>query len=540
MSTSHRIASTGIDQLTGPVPHSLGTASLGASPAGYDLDALYRLGYTSYGDKPIIGLSGVIDHINSGYSVGGTSDGIITYNFATSHHITGQYNNPHSGLPDAGNGFTPFSAAQEAAARDAIHLWDDLIPETFVEKHGNGNADITLANSNDPAQGYTFYPYFEKPGQNYPGDVFIHNPSSNWTNGWFGNMGYGDTTLIHELGHSIGLSHPGAYNYDPNLDLTYDNYAEYAQDSTQYSIMSYFDATNTGAQIVNWNTGLYAYAQTPLVDDVLTIQSIYGADPTTRTGNTTYGFHSNAGNNLFDFSKNPYPYLTIYDASGNHDKIDLSGFSTSQFVNLHPGSFSSIGGGMPDAATANAALAQLTALSGQDFGTFDAASTAQGLALYENYNAGSIATDMALVGETPVGGIATSEYENVSIAYGTIIEDATGGSARDLLWGNDVANVLNGGGGDDVLKGFGGNDTLIGGGGNDTFVFANDGSIDTIQDFQTGHDKIDLTEVAGASAAYVHYDTSHQQVQIDTNHDGHADMFINVAGAVGSGDYIFG
>ena len=120
-------------------------------------------------------------------------------------------------------------------------------------------------------------------------------------------MGYGDTTLIHELGHSLGLSHPGAYNYDPNVTQDYAGLAEYAQDSTQYSIMSYWPATETGAQIVNWNTLLYGYAQTPLLHDVLTIQEKYGTDPTTRATDTTYGFNSNAGNNLFDFSQNSYP-----------------------------------------------------------------------------------------------------------------------------------------------------------------------------------------------------------------------------------------
>ena len=102
-----------------------------------------------------------------------------------------------------------------------------------------------------------------------------------------------------------------------------------------------------------------------------------------------------------------------------------------------------------------------------------------------------------------------------------------------------MANVLNGMGGDDVLKGFGGNDTLYGGAGNDLFVFAKDGSTDTIADFQTGADKIDLRTVAGATAGYVTYDAAHHQVQIDTNHDGTFDMFINIQGtAVAPTDFL--
>ena len=124
-----------------------------------------------------------------------------------------------------------------------------------------------------------------------------------------------------------------------------------------------------------------------------------------------------------------------------------------------------------------------------------------------------------------------TEFSNLSIAYNTIIENGIGGSARDVLWGNDVANTLKGMGGDDVIRGFGGNDTLYGGDGNDTFVFDNDGSTDTIKDFSTGVDKIDLSNVVGATAAYVHWDAVHKQVTIDTDHNGTADMFINVMGS---------
>ena len=50
-----------------------------------------------------------------------------------------------------------------------------------------------------------------------------------------------------------------------------------------------------------------AYAATPLIHDILAIQQIYGADMTTRTGDTTYGFNSNAGRDSFDFTKTPAP-----------------------------------------------------------------------------------------------------------------------------------------------------------------------------------------------------------------------------------------
>src|SRR5689334_4628320 len=86
-------------------------------PADYNLDKLYNLGYGTYAGKPIIGLEAVKDHIDSGWSQASASDGIITYTFAAANHITGQFNNKHSGLPDSGFGYSRFTPLQEAAGR---------------------------------------------------------------------------------------------------------------------------------------------------------------------------------------------------------------------------------------------------------------------------------------------------------------------------------------------------------------------------------------------------------------------------------------
>jgi serralysin len=60
---------------------------------------------------------------------------------------------------------------------------------------------------------------------------------------------------------------------------------------------------------------------------------------------------------------------------------------------------------------------------------------------------------------------------NLSIARGTVIENANGGLRNDILIGNAAANQLEGSNGDDELNGGGGSDILIGGGGGDTAVF---------------------------------------------------------------------
>jgi len=60
---------------------------------------------------------------------------------------------------------------------------------------------------------------------------------------------------------------------------------------------------------------------------------------------------------------------------------------------------------------------------------------------------------------------------NVWIAVGTQIENASGGAGADRLTGNELANHLSGGGGNDTLTGNAGNDRVDGGSGFDVVVF---------------------------------------------------------------------
>ncbi len=60
-----------------------------------------------------------------------------------------------------------------------------------------------------------------------------------------------------------------------------------------------------------------------------------------------------------------------------------------------------------------------------------------------------------------------SSPDNLSIAFGVVIENAIGGSGDDRMIGNDAANNLAGGGGRDTLIGGAGADTLNGGAGGD-------------------------------------------------------------------------
>jgi serralysin len=369
---------------------------------------------------------------------------VIQFGFHTSASMFAEpyvYRNASGGLVGRSEyfGFAPFSAAQMDAARKSIQLWDDLVAVTFKETTPQ-SADVTFGNlTNTTSQAYAFLPYnYSAPQTGLAGDVWVNVKAA--SNLQLDNGYYGLATLIHEIGHGIGLQHPGAYNAAPGLSITYAANAEYYQDTRQYSQMSYFNAEFSGGGHIDWNRLQWVYGQTPLLHDIATIQAMYGADPTTRVGDTVYGFNSNAGRDVYDFNVNKMPVISIYDAGGI-DTLDFSGWNTGSEIDLNPGAFSSGGG------SGYVALDVLKAK-----GLLPASYTeAQYLALLTRYNA--------------LDGMLK---DNISIAYGTTIENAIGGDGNDTMFGNAVGNILEGRAGNDVLDGRDGDDTLDGGLGADS------------------------------------------------------------------------
>jgi Ca2+-binding RTX toxin-like protein len=93
---------------------------------------------------------------------------------------------------------------------------------------------------------------------------------------------------------------------------------------------------------------------------------------------------------------------------------------------------------------------------------------------------------------------ATDTFDGVNLISGSGNADTfNGGPGNDNFEGGTGNDTINGGDGDDRLVGQGGNDVITGGNGNDTFVFDNTAlnastNVDTITDFTTGQDKIEL------------------------------------------------
>jgi serralysin len=366
-----------------------------------------------------------------------------------SAEITWSVSSSNAAQTDASGDATPFvapSAAQISTVASCLAQFRAVCNVSFTRVNPGGtsnNATIRVNSYDSDADGagaYANYPGSAASGS-VAGDISLNNDSVSRSSLPQGSYSY--FAILHELGHAMGLAHPGDYNAAPGVDLTYENAAQFRQDSQQYTVMSYFDESATTTSFDSYPDGLLLY-------DIYALQQLYGANMTIRTGSTVYGFHSNA-EAIYDFAKNDDPVFCIWDAGGK-DTIDASNFLQAQTINLAAGSFSNIGG------------------------------------LFGNV---SVAYDVVI--ENAIGGLGNDTIRGNSAA-----NNLNGGARNDKLYGEAGNDTLMGGSGNDTLSGGLGKDTLSGGSGKDVFLFnqATNSKInvDTITDFSVKDDAVHLDD----------------------------------------------
>ena len=239
-----------------------------------------------------------------GSSVGGAVT--VTYGFLTSSRQVSS--------ADAA-GFAAMNTAQRTAVRQALAAWSAVANISFVEISDAASAAVAFGTNRQSGQSaaYAYYPSTSTQG----GQVFLANDSAGNANPTIGSYSY--MTVIHEIGHALGLKHPGDYNAGSD-DGTEGPYLPAATDNYAYSIMSYNenDALPSGT-----------YLTGPSLYDIAAIQYLYGANMATGAGDT--GYTLNTGT-----------FTTLWDPNG-HNSLNGSAQTLSLSLDLRTGQFSSAG-----------------------------------------------------------------------------------------------------------------------------------------------------------------------------------------------------
>jgi len=288
--------------------------------------------------------------------------------------------------------FQPLQDTDRTHFISALQQWENVANIDYVEikETSNSVGDIRAAYTGNETLVRVQAWSYEPANAAYAGDIWFNNNGSSSTEYWRPGS-YEFMTVVHELGHAVGLKHPFESSGISTTRLPT------SLDSRSYTIMSY--SAQPGAKDT-----YFSYEPTSLMMlDIAAIQHIYGAN-----------YEYNSGNDIYQYSDETPYHQTIWDGGGT-DAIQYDG-NLESILDLRQEHGSRIG--------------QAVYIEG-------ATSQVQQTA------------------------------ENIWIARGVDIENASGGKNNDQLIGNKLGNYLQGHAGDDNITGGGGNDTINGGAGLD-------------------------------------------------------------------------
>jgi len=297
-----------------------------------------------------------------------------------------------------GVGYTAFNPTQKANTLTALSYISTVLDIKFAPSNtaDQPNTFAFALNTQTGSAGYAQYPDDTSSGS----DVFLNNKDYNATL----NPGTdGAQTLIHEIGHALGLKHPFDEK-DADGDIATPPYLQGDEDNTRWTQMSYTQRDQDNV-----------LSYSPL--DIAALQYLYGPSNIVRTGNDTYSLKTTETN-------------FIWDGVGN-DTISAIDANQPVTLYLEPGYWSYFG----------AAKAATITSAGQI--TINFGSVIEG----------AVGTAYA---DVIVGNTAANTIEG-----GAGGDSLDGGAGNDSLIGGDGNDTLMGGLGNDSLLGGDGVDTVI-------------------------------------------------------------------------------
>lgn len=306
----------------------------------------------------------------------------------------------YSSAQEPDNSFAELTSAQRQGVVEALSMWSSVANLSFTEiTEPSASGVIRLAQSSVPDTAWAYLPANIERG----GDVWFSYHYDYTDPHWQTYGDYAFYTMVHELGHALGLKHPGNYSSSDTSP-----YMSTSLDAIQYTVMSYY--SYPGASLDTFPAAA-SYPQTTMAYDIAAIQYLYGAN-----------FNYNADDSWYSFSPTDAKiFRTIWDGNGS-DAYDASAYSTGVVLRLEPGAWSVL---------SNDQLADLG-------NGVKAPGNVMNAFLYQN--------DSRSLIENAVGG---SGGDTLCGSAGD--NSLSGGDGSDQLWGEGGNDVLTGGTGADAF-----------------------------------------------------------------------------------------